>query len=76
MSLTPFGLCSMVVNSTLNRFTTALLPKYTKRVLDHPPPPGYPVVGYSLFSGQLTSNVRLDQPRHQGKGVIPQQEVV
>ena len=29
-----------------------------------------------LFSGQLVSTVRLEQPRHQGKGIVPQQEVV
>ena len=52
------------------------LDKYTKKVLDHPPPPGYPVVGYSLLPDQLSSTVRLDQPRHQGKGIVPQQEVV
>ena len=45
--------------------------KYTKRVLDHPAPPGYPVVGYSLIPGQLSSSVWLDQPKHKGNGAIP-----
>ena len=61
MSRITFDLCSMVVNSTLNCLTS--IPNKFSATL----PPGYPVVGYSLFSGQLVSTVRLDKPKHQGK---------
>ena len=66
MSLTIFGLCSMVVSSTLN-LPTSHLPK---GILDHPLSPGYPGISYSLFSGQLSSALGLDQPRHKGKGTV------
>ena len=66
-------LCSNTHVNTMS-LTTFAVNQYSKTVFHHPPAPGYPVVSYSLLSGQLSSAV--DQPRHQDKGIVPQQKVV
>ena len=45
--------------------------QYSKSILDHPTSTGYPVVSYSLLSGQLSSAIWLDQPRVRAKESFP-----
>ena len=70
MSLTTFGLCSIVSSSTLN-----VLTDIPKCIFHYPPASGDPVVCYFFFPCVLSSGVLFYTPWHQGEGVVTKQDI-
>ena len=71
MSLTTFGLCSVV---PIKYPESAH--QYSKCIFHCTPASGDPVVFYSLFPCELCSALGFHYPWHQSKGVVTQQEIV